>query len=66
MPPTADHRPFTQAIIDPQPQFGNRFKSKKSKEKQIGPTCEKKLLLDFYKKRQITIDDILRKGECDK
>ena len=41
-------------------------KSKKSKEKQIGPTCEKKLLLDFYKKRQITIDDILRKGECDK
>ena len=45
---------------------GRKLKSKKSKEKQIGPTCEKKLLLDFYKKRQITIDDILRRGEFNK
>ncbi len=45
---------------------GRKLKSKKSKEKQIGPTCEKKMLLDFYKKRQITIDDILGKGECNK
>ena len=45
---------------------GRKLKNKKSMEKQIGPTCEKKLLLDFYKKRQITIDDILRRGECNK
>ena len=45
---------------------GRKLRNNKSKEKQIGPTCEKKLLLDFYKKRQITIDDILRRGECNK
>lgn len=43
---------------------GRKLKNKNSIKKQYGPTCEKKLLQDFYKKRQITIDDILREGEC--
>lgn len=42
---------------------GRKLKNKVSIEKEYGPTCEKKLLQDFYKNNQITIDDILREGE---
>lgn len=40
---------------------GRKLKNKISIKKQYGPTCERKALQDFYKKRQITIDDILGK-----
>lgn len=40
---------------------GRKLKNKSSIKKQIGPTCEKKMLQDFYKKNQITIDEILKK-----
>lgn len=39
---------------------GRKLKNKKSIKKGYGPTCEQKLLQDFYQKRQITIDDILK------
>lgn len=42
---------------------GRKLKNKKSIKKGYGPTCEQKLLQDFYKKRQITIDDILKGKE---
>lgn len=41
------------------------LKNKNSIKRGCGPTCEKKLLQDFYKKRQITIDDILGKGSVE-
>ena len=43
---------------------GRKLKNKKSIKKRYEPTCEQKLLQDFYKKTQITIDDLLqKKGE---
>lgn len=43
---------------------GRKLKNKKSIKRGYGPTCEQRLLQDFYKKRQLTIDDIIKEGEC--
>lgn len=42
---------------------GRKLKNKKSIKKGYGPTCEQKLLQDFYDKRQITIDELLRRKD---
>lgn len=42
-----------------------KLRNYKSIQRGIGPTCERKYLEDLYKKKQISIDDILqqKKGE---
>lgn len=42
---------------------GRKLKNFKSIQRGIGPTCEAKTLQDFYKKSQITIEEILKNNE---
>lgn len=42
---------------------GRKLRNQRSIQRGIGPTCEARTLQDFYKKSQITIEEILKKGE---
>lgn len=45
---------------------GKKLRNKESIAKQYGPVCEQKQIEEYYKKRQITIDEILnREGRCE-
>lgn len=39
---------------------GRILKNKKSINNKYGPVCESKMLKEYYSKRQITIDELLK------